>query len=480
MHTRSALQKIGDYEVVEKIAEGGMGTVYKAREPDTKTIVAVKVLPPHLAKNQILLRRFEKEYNVARSLDHPNIVRALDFGDFGSSKYLVMEFVEGESLGDRLEREKRLPEGEAIRLISQIAQGLSKAHKSGLVHRDVKPDNILITPDGQAKLTDLGLVKELETTDLSLTRTGRGLGTPHFMAPEQFRNAKNADARCDIYSLAATLYMMVTGDLPFKALGPLEAWMKKAENKLKPARELVPELSERVDWAIRRAMHSDPDHRPASCHEFLEDLTGHSTKKIAGRAAVDTQEDMWYLRFRDSEGVVHNIRSSLSSIRRQLKEGLLEDAGSPRASRDKDGPFEPLRLIPEFRDLVLGPVTAAPPPRLKPASRNGMPVASRNPTPRPAPRPVLQRETPTPSVAVDPVPPPSVKLPSTKSAAVKVPPVKAPGTPAAAERRQFDMPQIKLQGDQPRATDWRTTILLLVLTLLAGIGGFLALTLVSR
>src|SRR5207247_10730464 len=131
-------------------------------------------------------------------------------------------------------------------------------HKQGTIHRDVKPDNILITPDGQAKLTDLGLVKDMDG-DVNLTRTGRGLGTPHFMSPEQFRNAKKADTRCDIYSLGATLYMMVTGELPFKACGPVEAWMKKINNDLPPPRERIGDLSERVDWAIRRAMSPDPN-----------------------------------------------------------------------------------------------------------------------------------------------------------------------------------------------------------------------------
>src|SRR5205085_12473001 len=146
------------------------------------------------------------------------------------------------------------------RLIAQVAQGLHRAHKMNLVHRDIKPDNVMVTPEGTAKLADLGLVKELET-DLNLTRTGRGLGTPHFMAPEQFRNAKNADARCDIYSMAATLYMMVTGELPFKSCGPLDAWMKKIQNEITPPRPINPALSERVDWAIRRGMSADPDKR---------------------------------------------------------------------------------------------------------------------------------------------------------------------------------------------------------------------------
>src|SRR6266446_5072477 len=186
----SAGQTIGNYDLLEKIAEGGMGAIYKGRHRQTGQVVAIKVMPAHMASNPVLLKRFEQEFRAASRLDHPNVVRALDYGDSGASPYLVMEFVEGESLGKKLERDGKLPEDEAIRLIAQVAQGLHRAHKQGLIHRDVKPDNILVTADGVAKLADLGLVKEIEA-DLNLTRTGRGLGTPHFMAPEQFRNAKN-------------------------------------------------------------------------------------------------------------------------------------------------------------------------------------------------------------------------------------------------------------------------------------------------
>jgi serine/threonine protein kinase len=344
---------VGSYELLEKIAEGGMGTVYKARHQETGQLAAIKIIPAHLAKNPVLLKRFEQEYAAAKTLDHANIVRALDFGQADGCPYLVMEFVDGESLGQRLEREHHLPENDAIRVIAQVAQGLYRAHKLGLVHRDVKPDNVLLTNDGQVKLADLGLVKELDA-DLNLTRTGRGLGTPHFMAPEQFRNAKNADVRCDIYSLAATLYQMVTGELPFKSQGPLDAWMKKIHNELTPPRQIMPSLSERVDWAIRRGMNPDPDHRPASCREFIEDLTGHSTRKITPVAA-ESGGEMWYLVYKDDDGVVHTVKGSTTAIRRSLKEGLLGDAGNVRASRCKSGPFELLRTHPEFRDLVLEP-----------------------------------------------------------------------------------------------------------------------------
>src|SRR5262249_31471957 len=299
--TKPGMQAVGNYDLLEKIAEGGMGTVCKGSERSTGHIVAVKIVAPHMASNPVLLKRFEQEFRAASILDHPNIVRALDYGSSGSSPYLVMEYVEGESLGQRLEREKRIPELEAIRIIAQVAQGLHRAHKQGLIHRDVKPDNILLTGDGQAKLADLGLVKEVEA-DLNLTRTGRGLGTPHFMAPEQFRNAKNADIRCDIYSMAATLYMMVTGELPFKSCGPLDAWMKKIHNELTPPRTLVPDLTERIDWAIRRAMSADKEQRPVTCREFVEDLTGRSTRRLAAPDGSNATQDVWYLLYKDDEG----------------------------------------------------------------------------------------------------------------------------------------------------------------------------------
>jgi serine/threonine protein kinase len=352
--TKPVLQTIGNYDLLEKIAEGGMGTVYRGRDRTTGQMVAIKVVPPAMARNPVLLKRFEQEFRAASILDHPNIVRGIDYGTSGLSPYLVMEFVEGESLGQRLEREGKLGEKEAIRIIAQVAQGLHRAHKQGLVHRDVKPDNIMVTPEGMAKLADLGLVKEMET-DLNLTRTGRGLGTPHFMAPEQFRNAKNADARCDIYSMAATLYQMVTGDLPFKLCGPLDALMKKIQNEQTPPRDINPALSERIDWAIRRGMSGDPDQRPATCREFVEDLTGHSTRKLNAIENVPSGQEMWYLVYKDDEGEVHTVKGAASAVRRSLREGLLGDASNVRAGRSKAGPFEPLRSHPEFRDLVVSP-----------------------------------------------------------------------------------------------------------------------------
>jgi serine/threonine protein kinase len=352
--SRAVMQTIGDYGLLDKVAEGGMGSIYKARHRQSGQLVAIKVMTAPMINNPVLLKRFEQEFRAASRLNHPNIIRALDYGEEAGVPYLVMEFVDGESLGQKLDRDGPMPESEAIRLIAQVAQGLHRAHKQKLVHRDVKPDNILITADGQAKLADLGLVKEMEA-DLNLTRTGRGLGTPHFMAPEQFRNAKSANARCDIYSLGATLYMMVTGELPFRSNGPLDAWLKKMGNEITPPRTLVPALSERVDWAIRRAMSGDPEQRPETCREFVEDLTGHSTRKINTADLNAAVADLWYLVYKDEEGTLHRVKGSTAAIRSSLRDGRLGDASNIRASRSKTGPFEPLRSYPEFRDLVVAP-----------------------------------------------------------------------------------------------------------------------------
>ena len=348
------MQSVSHYDLVEKIAEGGMGTVYRGRDQLTGKTVAVKVVPKHLLSNSVFLKRFEQEYNAAKQLDHPNVVRAMDFGREGETPFLVMEFVEGESLGAKLEREGALDESNAIRIISQVAEGLHKAHKLGLIHRDVKPDNILLTTAGVAKLTDLGLVKELEG-DNNLTRTGRGLGTPHFMAPEQFRNAKKADVRCDIYSLAATLYMMVTGELPFKSLNPLDAWMKKMNNELPPPRRVRPEISERIDWAISRSMAADPNLRAPSCRDFVDDLTGADTHRGGMDGTVSTTMDWWYMVYKDEDGVIHTVKGTMQGIRRSLKEHLLGNATGIRIARDKKGPFEALRAHPEFSDLAMEP-----------------------------------------------------------------------------------------------------------------------------
>jgi serine/threonine protein kinase len=268
--------KLGKYDVLDKVARGGFGSVYKGRDPDSGELVAIKVLKPEIAAVPQLLRRFQQEFLAARTIENPHIVRALDFGQEKGVSFLVMEFVDGQDLWDRIEHKGRLPEAAAVAIIRQIGQALHQAHEEGMIHRDVKPENILLMSNGQAKLTDFGIVKD-QDFDLNLTETASVLGSPNFMAPEQFENCKAVDRRSDIYSLAATLYMAVTGKVPFEAHGYLGVLEKKLKGELVPPRRLVPKLSARVEQAILRALSVDPEMRPSSCQKFVEALSGNIT-----------------------------------------------------------------------------------------------------------------------------------------------------------------------------------------------------------
>jgi serine/threonine protein kinase len=388
--------QLGNYDILAKIAEGGMGTVYRARHRFTGEVVAVKVIAPGPARNPILLQRFEREFIAAKVLDHPNVVRAIEYCGTGPHPFLVMEFVDGESVGQRVERAGAIPEAESVRLIAQVCDGLQRAHKQGLVHRDVKPDNILITRDGVAKLTDLGLVKDIEA-DLNLTKTGRGLGTPHYMAPEQFRNAKNVDIRGDVYSLGATLYAMVTGEIPFDKCNPLDCWLKKVRNEFPAPKDLNPNVSDRVDWAIRRAMSAEPTQRPTSCREFLEDVTGQSRQAATGLAPIlnGSGSDVWYLVYRDETGQTHTVKGATDGIRKALADGLLGDAGAILVGRSKTGQFMQLQSVPEFRDLVVAPAPL-PEPGL-PKTTSGVIPRPSSSTPSPNPRSGMLLRPPVPS-----------------------------------------------------------------------------------
>ena len=358
--TSPELQEVGNYDLLLKIAEGGMGAVYKGRNRTDGMIVAVKIIPAETARNPLLVKRFEQEFRAASLIDHPNVVKALDYSGTGPTPFLVMEFVDGESIGQRVERDGPYEEAEAIRILGQVCEGLHRSHKQGLIHRDVKPDNILVThADGTAKLTDLGLVKDIEG-ELNLTRTGRGLGTPHFMSPEQFRNAKNADVRCDVYSLGATLYCMVTGVVPFDKTSPLDCWMKKTKNDYTPPRTLAPHLSERTAWAIARAMTADPAGRPANCRLFMEDLTGTAWKVGSGPTSANSGDslrfsstDLWYMVYLDETNQRRTVKGSTDSIRKNLQSGTLGDVAAILIGRTKHGQFQPLRAVPEFRDLAI-------------------------------------------------------------------------------------------------------------------------------
>ncbi len=265
------LPSVARYEFGAPIGSGGVGTVYRALDRTTGQPVAIKVLRTRLSDNPVVHQRFVQEFRAATQLEHPNIVRALEIGLDGNISYLVYELVEGTDLGEQVRARGRLPEEEAVKIITQIAQALHYAHQRNVIHRDVKPDNILVLPDGRAKLTDFGLAKDFNN-DMDLTKHLGVLGTPNFMAPEQFGGAKTADARCDVYGLGATLYTAVTGELPYHAKTPMAILTRKEKEALSP-RSVVRELSPRLDAAVRSALHCNPELRPPTCLEFFKLLT---------------------------------------------------------------------------------------------------------------------------------------------------------------------------------------------------------------
>jgi serine/threonine protein kinase len=195
---KSRLPATDRYEFQDTLGTGGVGTVYRALDRQTGELVAIKVLRYKPSENAVLHQRIVREFRAASELEHPNIVRALAFETDGDIDYLVFELVEGGSLGDKLEECRKFSEAEAVRIITQVGQALEYAHSRGVIHRDVKPDNVLVLPDGRVKLTDFGLAKTIDADDDNLTRPASGLGTPQFMAPEQFASAKTAGVRSDV------------------------------------------------------------------------------------------------------------------------------------------------------------------------------------------------------------------------------------------------------------------------------------------
>jgi eukaryotic-like serine/threonine-protein kinase len=269
------LPKLPRYEILAKIGEGGAGSVFKAGHRVSGELVAIKIIPLTVGSDAVTPKRLEQEFLTLSQLDHPGIVRALDFGQEGASCYLVMELVDGISLAQRIERHGRLPETLALSIIAAVAYALQAAHEQGLIHRDIKPNNVMLTRKGLVKLTDFGTVKDMQS-DLMLTGVNELLGTPNYMAPEQFESARSATVRSDVYALAATLFAAVTGTVPFAGKTLLSILNRKVNQQLPSARALSPGINPRTERAILAALDPDPKLRPATCLGFLE-LLGATT-----------------------------------------------------------------------------------------------------------------------------------------------------------------------------------------------------------
>ena len=265
-------QQIPGYQVLEKLGAGAMATVYKAKQLSLDRMVAIKVLPKRYTNNPEFVERFYAEGRAAAKLNHPNIVQAIDVGKAGDYNYFVMEYVQGQTVFDMISTGRRFKEADALEIILQVTRALDHSHKAGFIHRDVKPKNIMLTKAGVAKLADMGLARAVSDVEAAEAEAGKAYGTPYYIAPEQIRGEKNIDFRADIYSLGATFYHMVTGQVPFDGPNPSAVMHKHLKSELTPPDRINPKLSTGVCEIIEICMAKDRTQRYNTTADLLADL----------------------------------------------------------------------------------------------------------------------------------------------------------------------------------------------------------------
>jgi len=263
-----AKRKLGGYELQAKLGEGGMGTVFKAVQAKLDRVVAVKILAKRHLGNEEIVARFDREMKAIGRLNHPNIVQAFDAQESGGVRFLIMEYVDGEDFSMLVDRHGPLPIAEACELIRQAAEGLQYAHQHGMVHRDVKPSNLMLSGEGVVKILDLGLARLQDLPQgKEITSPGQVMGTPDFMSPEQFSDSRQVDIRSDVYSLGCALYKLLTGQAPFDGpeySGNIQKFYAHLHEPVPPIRELRPEVPDELAQVLDRMLAKDPQERYAT------------------------------------------------------------------------------------------------------------------------------------------------------------------------------------------------------------------------
>lgn len=271
------------YEIISQLGGGGMALVYKARDTLLNRPVTVKILRPEYTSDEEFVSRFRKEAQAVAKLSHPNIVSVYDVGQEGNTHYIVMEYVEGRNLKQIIKEQGKLPVSQAIDIAEQICSGLQDAHEHGIVHRDIKPHNILVTDNGRIKVTDFGIAQIMSS--ITVTNSNTIIGSVHYFSPEQAKGGVTG-AKSDIYSVGAVLYEMVTGKVPFEGETPIAVALKHIQDQPLPPSRLNPQVTPDLERIIMRAMEKDVTMRYASAGDMARDLRRLSAIGAAGDARV--------------------------------------------------------------------------------------------------------------------------------------------------------------------------------------------------
>ena len=391
---------LGRYRLLRLLGRGGMSEVYLGYDLTARQLVAVKVLTAELSTDAVQVNRFEREAELTTQLNHPNIVRGFDYGVDRTTgrRFLVLEFVDGPSAQLIVDRSGRMTVSDVVHIGLAMAKALKHLHDRNFIHRDIKPDNILLAPSGDAKLADLGLVKWGETDATRLTGFDEGFGTSHYMPMEQSANAHFVDQRSDIYALGATLYHLLTGRVPFPGDNHKEVTRMKAGGVFTPPSLLNPKIPPVLEVILTRMLAADPTQRFLNADQVISALlrsrliTGLPSYAQTGDARPDplsaeveslsqpTRPDLrlkspnisngqpsgwWYLRFRDRYGKTHSRKATTERVLIELNRGRLKSAV---AARKQGGRLRPLADYPEFHGAfatapVSKPVPIIPPPR---------------------------------------------------------------------------------------------------------------------
>ncbi len=284
-----ALRSQSKYRIERLLGRGGMGSVYQAYHERMDRMVAIKIVNSALVSHPEALQRFDQEVKAAAKLDHPNVARAYDADEFDSLRVLVMEYVPGISLEKFLANRGRLTVVEACRLIRQAMIGLDHANARGMVHRDLKPQNLMLTPNGKVKILDFGLAKLASERHggAGLTRDNALMGTPHYLAPEQALDAAKADIRADIYSLGCTLYCLLNGAPPFQGDTEMKVLLAHQNEAPRPLCEICPDVPRALSDLVDRMLAKNPDHRPQTPREVAEALLPFAKGEFASPQVAD-------------------------------------------------------------------------------------------------------------------------------------------------------------------------------------------------